>query len=432
LQNSDAEKHTLGAMIRDNKVIADVMQIVRREDFYLAQHQYVFTAIVELFADGQPADSVAIANRLFQKRLIEDVRYTYLGDLVSICATAANAIHYAQIVKDRSIARSLNQAATGILRDVHSRMPSEELLENAERAIFSVSQLGVRGHTYPVDSVMRDTFNRIDARMTESVSDQAVLTGLHDADELLCGLQNSELCVVAARPSVGKTSLGLQIACNAALRDLPVFFVSLEMSRVELTERLLCNLSGVDSHKLRRGHASREDMEKLIQAREQLRGKPIHLDDCGTQSAIRVLANARRLKLRYGIRLLVLDYLQLLEPENKKDNRQEQVASMARRLKRIAKELEIPVLAMAQLNRQSEVRDGKRPTLADLRESGGIEADADSVLLLFRPEAERRDLVKIIVAKNRNGRTGDCLLNFRQECMRFENHTGAVPFGRST
>lgn len=427
-QNKAAEQAVLGAMIRDNKVIADVALILRREDFYFADHQHVFTAIAELFAEGQPADVVTVANRLLQKQVIKDVTYPVLGELLHASPAAANAVYHARIVRERSIARSMLRAAQEIISNVQSKMPAVELLDSAERAIFSIAQLGVSGHTYPVDSVMQDAFDRIDARSDGSISKHAVPSGLMDLDELMCGMQNSELCVLAARPSVGKTALGLQIACQAAMQDVPVFFVSLEMSRAELAERLLVTLSGVDGHKLRRGCCSKDDMAKLMYARSQLRGKPLHFDDASGQSAIRILANGRRLKLRYGIRLIVVDYLQLVDPDNRKDSRQEQVASVARRLKRMAKELSLPVLAMAQLSRGADSRNEQEPELSDLRESGGIEADADTVLLMYRPDRTDRKIVRVKVAKQRNGRVGQVTLFFRQECMRFENYTDERPF----
>jgi replicative DNA helicase len=261
------------------------------------------------------------------------------------------------------------------------------------------------------------------------------MTGLLDLDDKTAGLQNSELIIIAARPSVGKTALGLSIARHVAVEEAqPVFFVSLEQSRIELAERLLSAQARVNGFRLRKGDLSSADMQKLLGAGDALRQAKFFIDDSPGQGMLRIAANARRLKLRHHIKLVVVDYLQLIEPDNRRDSRQEQVANISRRLKFLAKELKLPVVALAQLNRSPEEREGHRPRLADLRESGSIEMDADTVLLLHRPEmyepGQNPGTVEIIIAKQRNGPTGEVTLTFLKEFMRFENFAVQVnPFG---
>jgi replicative DNA helicase len=259
-------------------------------------------------------------------------------------------------------------------------------------------------------------------------------TGYIDLDDKTAGLQNSELIIIAARPSVGKTAFALNLVRHIAVEEAqPVFFVSLEQSRIELAERLLCCQARVDSHKLRKGHLSADDIQKLSEAGEVLRPAKLWIDDSPGQGMLRIAANARRLKLRHKIGLVVIDYLQLIEPDNRRDSRQEQVANISRRLKFLARELQIPVVALAQVNRSSEDRQDHRPRLADLRESGSIEQDADTVMLLHRPEmyepGQHEGTVEVLIAKQRNGPTGEITLTYIKQFMRFENFAVAEPFG---
>ncbi len=258
-------------------------------------------------------------------------------------------------------------------------------------------------------------------------------TGYLDLDEKTAGLQNSELVIVAARPSVGKTSFALNIVRHLAVEQkIPTLFVSLEQSRIELAERLLCCHARVDSHKVRKGHLSSDDMQQLTQAAQDMSEAPLYIDDTPAQGMLRIAANARRLK-RQGLKAVFIDYLQLIDPDNRRDSRQEQVAAISRRLKFLARELEIPVVALAQVNRSSEDRQDHRPRLADLRESGSIEQDADTVMMLHRPElhepGQHEGVIEVIVAKQRNGPTGEITLTFLKQFMRFENFAVETPFG---
>jgi replicative DNA helicase len=433
----EAERSVLGSMLRDNQVISDVVNVVRAEHFYADAHQKIFQAITTLYIDrGQPADLVTLANYLEQQKQIEDIgRHAYLAELWDAAPTAANAEFYAKIVREKGMVRALIHASNEILRDAYDQaQPAEELLGAAEGKIFEIANKGVTAQTFSLHDVLKDAYDRIDIRVQkghQSVSGLA--TGFVDLDEKTAGLHNAELVILAARPSVGKTGFSLNIARHIVVEEAqPVFFVSLEMARVELAERLLCCQARVDSHRLRKGALGGEDMDKLIAAGGVLRKAKLFIDDSPAQNMLRIHANARRLKAKAGIRLVIIDYLQLIEPENRRDPRQEQVAQVSRRLKFMAKDLEIPVMALAQVNRGSEDRQDHRPRLADLRESGSIEQDADTVLMLHRPEmyepGQHEGTVEVVIAKQRNGPTGEITLTFLKQFMRFENFAVGIPF----
>jgi replicative DNA helicase len=424
-------------MLRDNGVIGDVLQIVGRsgEDFYADAHQKIFQAISKLYDDGKPVDLVMLAEYLREQKQIEDVGgYGYLGELWDAAPTAANAVYYAKIVRDKAVIRNLIHASTEILRDAYDQVqPADELLEGAEKKILDIAEKGVVGQTFTLQDAIHQAYDRIDTRAARGpTSVSGLATGFLDLDNLTAGLQNSELIIVAARPSVGKTAYALSMVRNVVVEEgQPALFVSLEQSRVELAERLLCSQARVSSHNLRKGHLSGEDMQKIMDAGGVLGRAKLFIDDSPGQGMLRIAANARRLKQRQGIKLVVIDYLQLIEPENRRDPRQEQVAQISRRLKFLAKELNIPVVALAQVNRSSEDRQDHRPRLADLRESGSIEQDADTVMILHRPElhepGQHEGVVEVIVAKQRNGPTGEVTLTFLKQYMRYENYAVGLP-----
>jgi replicative DNA helicase len=436
-QSRDAERCVLGSMLRDNGVIGDVLQILRGENFYFDAHQKIFQGIIDLYDRGHPVDLVMLAEILKDKKQIEDIGgYPYLAELWDAAPTAANAEYYARIVRDKAIVRNLIHASTEVLRDAYDQaMPADELLEGAERKILDIAQLGITGQTYTLSQALHEAYDRIDKRsQRDQMSISGLPTGFIDLDDKTAGLQNSELVILAARPSVGKTAMALGVTRHIVVEENhPVFFVSLEQSRIELAERLLCSQARVDSHRLRKGHLSSDDMQKLMQAGEVLGKARLFIDDTPGQGMLRIAANARRLKLRHQIKLVVIDYLQLIEPDNRRDSRQEQVAHISRRLKFLARELQIPVLALAQVNRTSEDRGDHKPRLADLRESGAIEQDADTVMLMHRPEmyepGQHEGTVEVIIAKQRNGPTGDITLTFLKQFMRFENFAVGGPFG---
>jgi replicative DNA helicase len=436
-QSREAERCVLGSMLRDTGVIGDVLQIIKEENFYADAHRKIYQAIVTLYEKGHPVDLVLLADVLKDHKQIEDVGgYPYLAELWDAAPTAANAEYYARIVRDKAIVRNLIHAGTEILRDAYDQaVPADELLEGAERKILDIAQMGVTGQTYTLGQALSEAYDRIDTRnQRDHMSISGLPTGYIDLDDKTAGLQNSELVIIAARPSVGKTAFAINIIRHIAVEEHhPVFFVSLEQSRIELAERLLCCQARVDSHRLRKGHLSSDDMQKLIQAGETLRGAKLFIDDSPGQGMLRIAANARRLKLRHHIKMVVVDYLQLIEPDNRRDSRQEQVANISRRLKFLARELQIPVVALAQVNRSSEDRQDHKPRLADLRESGSIEQDADTVMLLHRPEmyepGQHEGTVEVIIGKQRNGPTGEITLTYLKQFMRFENFAVAEPFG---
>jgi replicative DNA helicase len=394
----EAERSVLGSMLRDNAVIGDVVQIIRDENFYTDAHQKIFKGITALYDKGHPADLVTLAEWLKEQKFIEDVgAYAYLAELWDASPTAANAEYYARIVRDKALVRGLIHASTEILRDAYDQnMPADELVEAAERQILDVAERGIVGEMKDLEQALREAMDRLDKRLQngEQSSFSGLPTGFVDLDEKTAGLQNSELIIIGARPSTGKTAMALNIARYMAVdAQVPVFFVSLEQSRIELAERMLCSQAKVDSHKLRKGHLNSDDLQKLFQAADLLSHTKLFIDDSPGQGMLRIAANARRLKLKQNIRIVFIDYLQLIEPDNRRESRQEQVAGISRRLKFLARELEIPVVAMAQVNRSSEDRQDHRPRLADLRESGCLAGDTLVTLADSGSRVPLRELV---------------------------------------
>jgi len=435
-QSREAERSVLGSMLRDNAAIDDVVNVVRGDSFYEDAHQKIFNAIVALHNRSHPADLVTLGEELIQLKQVEDIGgLAYLADLWNATPTAANAEYYARIVRDRAVLRNLIHASTEILRDAYDQaQPADEMLGSAERKILEIAEKGTTGQTLTLEQAINEAYARIDTRhQGEALSISGLSTGYTDLDEITAGLQNSELILVAARPSVGKTAFALNIVRNIAVDERqPVFFVSLEQSRIEIAERMLCCQARVDSHKLRKGNLSRDDMDKLVEAGGLLRDAKLFIDDSPGQPMLRIAANARRLLRREKIKLVVIDYLQLIEPDNRRDPRQEQVAQISRRLKFLARELSIPVVALAQVNRSSEDRQDHRPRLADLRESGSLEQDSDTVMLLHRPDryepGQHEGIIEVIIGKQRNGPTGEITLAYIKQYMRFENFAVGTPF----
>jgi replicative DNA helicase len=449
--NLEAEKGVLGGILRDPDELPTVQQLLRPENFYLDAHQKIYAAILELANENLPIDLVMLHERLKRNKQLEDVGGAlYLTELWEAVPTGANAEYHAQIVRDAAMVRSLIHASTEILREAYERTQSaDELVAQAERRIMDIAKAGLVGETKTLSEAIHEAFARIDARTGRDSTQLAVSglpTGYVDLDNLLAGLQNSELIVIAARPSVGKTAFALNIVRNVITNydaathggepGPPVLFVSLEMTRIELAERLLCCQARVDSHKVRKGTLHAEDIQKLMDAGDVLRRAKLYLDDTPSRNMMQIAALARRLMKKHekegGLRLVVIDYLQLIEPENRRDPRQEQVAQISRRLKFLARELGIPVVALAQVNRASEERQDHKPRLADLRESGSIEQDADTVLILHRPgryEGSQEDnVLEVIIAKQRNGPTGEITLTYLKPYNRYENYIADISY----
>lgn len=431
--NRSAEMSVLGSCLRDNHAIDDVATLLRPPDFYLDAHQVIFEAVVAVHNKGKPVDTVVLADVL-RADLDRIGSYPYLAELWDCAPTAANAVHYAGIVRELSLARGLIQAGTEMVRAGYDRNgPMEEILAEAEQAVLGLAEVGCAGESVTLETALAETYDRIDARREGTVS--GLPTGYADLDEILCGLQESEMVLIGARPSVGKTAFALNLIRNIAINQgEPLFFVSLEQSRTEVVERLLCSDARVDSHRLRRGTISPDDMDRLIKSGSRMRKRLMFIDDTTSQTMLRIAANARRLRRKHGIKAVVIDYLQLIETERSgaKVPRQEQVADISRRLKFLARELKIPVITLAQVNRGLEERADHRPRLSDLRESGALEQDSDVVMMLHRPEryqpGQLPGVTEVIIAKQRNGRTGEINLTFLAPFMRFENFAMGIPF----
>jgi replicative DNA helicase len=431
---AEAERSVLGALMRDNKFIAKVATVLTSEDFYADAHQKVYSAILVLFDRGRPVDLTTLADLLHGKGQIEDVKYTYLAELLDAAPTAANAMYYAEIVREHATHRAVLYAGQEITRlaaepagpaDELAVRPvgsADELLDQAQQLIFAISIRRRRSEVVTLRQAINEAYDRLDLIHQRGGRAAGIVTGLVDLDELTGGLQDGELIVVAARPSVGKTSLALAIALRAAESGRGVFFASLEQSRQDLALRMNCAAGKFDHQRARKAELDPSELERFMAVGAELRKLPLYIDDGSPQGPLRIAANARMLKTDRGIGLIVVDYLQMIQPTNPKETRQEQVAGLARCLKQLARELSVPVVAAAQLNRQVEGRGDAKPRLADLRESGAIEADADTVMLLWRPDEKDRSRIEVNLAKQRNGPVGEFTLAFRPDCLRFENY----------
>ncbi|MBN9517428.1 replicative DNA helicase [bacterium] len=439
----EAEESVIGGVMRDPDVLDNVTMIIRADNFYFDAHQKVFQTILDLRAENQPIDIVLIHERLTKTKQLADVGGPkFLADLWERVPTGANAEYHAKIVRDHAMVRMLIHAGNEVLRDAYDRTQSaDELVSLAERKVMEIARAGMIGETKSLSEVMREALERIDARIgKENLAVSGLSTGYADLDNYTAGFQKSELTIIAARPAVGKTAFALNLVRHMIVEEqAPVLFVSLEMARVELAERLLACQSRVDAHKIRKGHLGPDDIQKLMDANDILRKGRLYIDDTPNRTMLQIGATARRLMKKEekngGLKAIVIDYLQLIEPESRRDPRQEQVAQISRRLKVLARELLIPVLALAQVNRGSEDRQDHKPRLSDLRESGSIEQDADTVLMLHRPalydksDANAENILEIIIAKQRNGPTGEVTLTYLKQYMRYENYIADVGYG---
>src|SRR5262245_39454561 len=428
-QNIEAERGVLGSVLLDNDTLHDVVTVVKVDDFYRDTHQIIYRAIRDLYDLGKAIDTVTLADELIRRD--ESTRVggdETLREIVASVPFAANAKYYADIVRQKSISRRLIECANEILRDGYSNsFTATDLLEKAERRVFEIAGDEVQGDTVELLEVLEKAMEQIEQRAATKHAVTGVASGYFELDDITGGLQPRQLIVLAARPSMGKTALALNI-CDHAIVDLkvPVLFVSLEMGRLELAERLLCSRTRVDGHKLRTGQGlGTRELSLIGKGYGDLRTAPLFIDDTPARNMLQITANARRLKLRQQIGLIVVDYIQLVESEESRDSRQEQIAKISRRLKMLARELDVPVVALSQLNRAVENREDRKPRMADLRESGAIEQDADIVLLLHRPEYydpnDQPGIAVVDVAKNRNGGTGTLKLTFLKSITRFEN-----------
>jgi replicative DNA helicase len=422
----------LGCILLKPDTCDDVALILRPEDFYDDAHSKLYEHMLKMHDAGRKIDVTLLVDEL--KRCGDFERLggaPFLARVTSAVPTAAHATYYAEIIRNDATTRALIDASTEILRDAYAQThPPKELLNHAEQRIFSILDRRGSAEVSNIRDILHEAMDRIDAWLQGKQITGGVETGFIKLDELTGGLHNSELIILAARPSMGKTALAMNVAEHVAMNlRLPVLFVSLEMSSIELGDRLLCSVAKVDGRQLRVGRVGKEDRKRLVDAANLVSEIPLFVDDSPSRSVTEVAAAARRVARREGrLGLIVIDYLQLVEPDDPKDPRQEQVAKMTRRLKGLAREMKVPVLCLAQLNRQAEISKDNRPRLHHLRESGAIEQDADVVMFVHREEYfassedEREQLAgraEIIVAKQRNGPTGNAELGWHKKYTRF-------------
>jgi replicative DNA helicase len=426
-QNTEAENAVLGAILLDQEALVTATARLRAEDFYRTAHQIIFEAMVEIGESHQPVDIVTITARLQDKKQLDDVGgIAYLTDLSNAVPTAANVDYYAQIVEEKALLRRLIRTATNIASDGYSSEDDVgELLSDAEARILEIanrrSGTGFKG----IRDVLVDVFERVDYLHQHKGGLTGISSGFPALDRMTSGFQRSDLIIVAARPSVGKTAFALNIAQNVGVRTgETVAIFSLEMSASQLVQRMICAEGNVDATRLRNGQLEGDDWERLTMAISSLSEAKIFIDDSPAVTVSDIRAKCRRLKREKGLGMIVIDYLQLIHGRGRGDNRQQEVSEISRTLKQIARELEVPVIALSQLSRGVEQRQDKRPMMSDLRESGSIEQDADIVSFLYRDdyydkESEKQNIIEVIIAKQRNGPVGTVELYFMKNYNKF-------------
>jgi replicative DNA helicase len=430
-QNLEAEQSVLGAILLDNASMAKAMEMLTEDDFYRTAHRKIYMAMLELSEHGEVVDQITLSEHLRTKGELETVGGSaYLAELVQAVPTAANARYHCRIVRDKALLRGLISTSTEVIsRGYEGTAPIDDLLDFAERSVFSLAQ-GKLGRSFiRLKEIIKDSLDFVDVlskRDHKTVT--GVPTGFIELDELTAGLQPSDLVVIAARPSMGKTSLALGIAQHAAIKHGHVVGIfSLEMAKAQLVLRMLSSEARVDSHALRIGRLQKEDWWRLADAAGKLEQAPIFIDDSGTLTVQQMRGKARRLKAEQKrLDLLIVDYLQLMQGRSDAESRQQEISDISRSLKALAKELDVPVVALSQLSRAVESRKPPIPMLADLRESGAIEQDADVVIFIYRDEvydadSEKKGIADILVKKHRNGPTGDRQLVFLDKFAKFEN-----------
>lgn len=428
----EAERGVLGSILLKPDIIDEVLFVLHKEDFFDEANQKLYGVMYEMHNDAKKIDAMLLVAELKSQNLFEMIGGTkYLAELGGAVPNAAHAVYYAEIVREKAIYRSLINVGTEILKEAYDQaVDCRALLSQAEQKVFNIAD-GRGGQTVSkLDEILHKAMDRMEARMSGEQTDDGVETHYTELDRMMGGFHASELLILAARPSMGKTALAMNIAENVChLGKAPVVFISLEMSQLELCDRLLCSAARVNGHKMRNGTISNEDRAKLVEKAGELALAPLYVDDSPTRTVSEIASAARRIQRNHDGRLglIVIDYLQLIEPDNPRDPRQEQVARIARRLKGLARDLKVPVLCLAQLNRQTEGSSDHRPKLSHLRESGAIEQDADVVMFIHREEYYRRGedaeqfagLAEIIIAKQRNGPVGEVELLWQKDFTRF-------------
>ncbi|MFD0698514.1 replicative DNA helicase [Paenibacillus sp. GCM10027628] len=428
-QNIEAEQAVLGAILLQGEALITAMERVTSDDFYRGAHQRIFEAIVELAEEQEPVDLITLTARLSDKQQLEEIGgVTYLSQLANAVPTAANVDYYAAIVEEKSMLRRLIRTATQIVSDGYAN--SEDvgaMLSEAEARILEISQRRTSSGFVSIRDVLMEVFERVEHLYSHKGGSTGIPSGFVDLDKMTSGFQRSDLIILAARPSVGKTAFALNVAQNVGVRAKEtVAIFSLEMGAAQLVTRMICAEANVDANRMRTGFLEGDDWEKLTMAIGALSEANIFIDDTPSITVADIRAKCRRLQQEKGLGMILIDYLQLIAGRGKGDNRQQEVSEISRTLKQIARELNVPVIALSQLSRGVEQRQDKRPMMSDLRESGSIEQDADIVAFLYRDdyydkESEKKNIIEIIIAKQRNGPVGTVELAFLKQFNKFVN-----------
>jgi replicative DNA helicase len=437
----EAEMSILGGVLLDNEAINRALEILKPDELYRESHRKIFRAMIDLANEGEPCDLVTLTTVLKKKGELEEVGGgAYLATLVDFVPTAANIAYYCKIVKEKAVARYLITAATDIVtQSFNEQADVEELLDAAQKAIFSISENKLRPSFYALNEIVKDTLRNIEKLSEKKEHVTGVPTGFIDLDSMTAGFQKSDLIIVAGRPSMGKTAFALNIGQYAAMhsdKKTGIAIFSLEMSKEQLVTRLLCSEARIDASRLRTGHLLESDWSRLISGANRLNSAPVYIDDTPAISVLEMRAKCRRLCAEKDVGMIIVDYLQLMRGGASSESRQQEISEISRSLKALAKELSVPVVALSQLNRGLESRTDKRPMMSDLRESGAIEQDADVIMFVYRDAVycdacKRRDgsctteghdrNAEIIIGKQRNGPIGSVNLVFNGEFTRFEN-----------
>lgn len=428
-QNLEAERSVLGALLLHADAVCDV-GFLKPDDFYLPRHQVIFESIVSAFNARNQTDPIAVEEDLSRRGRLEEAggREVLLDLLESVVSAAAVAYH-AEVVREKAIQRRLLETCLNVARlSYENQLEAKELLDEAERQIFEIARMDKAGEAMSITQILEETFKRIDRLRERGGRLTGLGTDYYDLDDMTGGLQPGELIIVAARPSMGKTSLALNLTERVAGKGAGVAFFSLEMSNQQVIQNMLCNRAQIDGQAMRKGRITDVQYKRLLDEADRLYEAPIFVDDTPGVTATQLRAKCRRLKQKHDIQMVVVDYLQLMSAGGRVESRQQEIATISRAMKGIARELQVPVIALSQLNRDVENRDDHRPRMSDLRESGALEQDADVIMLLhreeyYKPTEQNAGLAQVIIAKQRNGPTGDVTLRFFREYMRFENYT---------
>lgn len=428
-QNVEAEKSVVGSMLIDDEAIGFAIEILDEAWFYNEAHRKIYKAMVDLYNQRKNVDLITVSDQLKNNNELENVGgVSYLSTIIDGVPTSANVEYYAQIVKEKGILRQLIKNSTQIITEsFEAKGNVEDVVDNAERLIFEIADMKQKQRAWHIKDLVKDGIEKIDKLYQQKGSLTGVPTGFTEIDKMTSGLQPADLIIVAARPSMGKTAFAVTIAENYAIKyDGSVAIFSLEMSKEQLVQRMLCSQARVDAHSVRSGFLSPSDWPLLTKAAADLSNANIYIDDTPAITAMELRAKARRLKANNDIQLILLDYIQLMRGSTKSESRQQEISEISRSLKALGRELSVPVIALSQLSRLVEQRQDHRPQLSDLRESGAIEQDADVVILLMReeyynPTEENRGVADVIIAKQRNGPVGTVKLSFVKENVRFEN-----------